>query len=95
MAAILLLATNVSPAQRKSSFSAASQGSVRVKLTVESSVGVVQDADGSQHLIIANAPRTAGRTSVIKRVQLQPSRSSGHAKAQKEAAKPDPHKIHR
>lgn len=90
---IVLMSANISLAQRKPTFSGSSQSSVTVRLTVESSVGVIQDADGRQHLVVANGPAAADDASQAKPIQLQTSRTSGNVRVQKKimSAKPKPH----
>jgi hypothetical protein len=70
------------------------QGSLTVTFKVESSVGVVFDPAGEQHIIAANSLDPADNVSRIEYVQLSPAKNheqkqSHHIKKDRSPAKPD------
>ena len=58
--ALLVFVSGLEGQQRRPAATASvkgdAQGSLRVVLTVQSSVGIVMDEDGQAHVIVANAP---------------------------------------
>lgn len=90
LAGTFLISANNSWAQQNPRFSKSSHGTLTAQVTVESSVAVVQDEDGREHLVVANGPGAADYSSPAKRVQLKPFRSLPQTPAQKKTIGPKP-----
>lgn len=76
---------STSMAQRRPDQNA--QGSLTVTLRVETSVGVVVDPSGEQHVIAANSIDPADNVSRIQYVQLSPAKK--HEQKQSDGTKRD------
>jgi len=99
-AIVLLLLTGMAAAQRRPEPAAPSsqrnvQGNLTVTFTIASSVGVVVDQDGQQHLAAANTVDPADNVSQIKYVQLTPVEKESQKQPEKIRKEKLPAQLHR
>jgi len=99
-AIVLLLLTGMAAAQRRPGPAALSsqpnvQGSLTVTFTIASSVGVVVDQDGQQHLTAANTVDPADNVSQIRYVQLTPVEKESQKQPEKIRKEKLPAQLHR
>ena len=99
-AIVLLLLTGIAAAQRRPEPGTPSsqrnvQGSLTVTFTIASSVGVVVDQHGQQHLAAANTVDPADNVSQIRYVQLTPVEKESQKQPEKIRKEKLPAQLHR
>ena len=98
-AIVLLLLTGMAAAQRRPepvpSPQRNVQGNLTVTFTIASSVGVVVDQDGQQHLAAANTVDPADNVSQIRYVQLTPVEKESQKQPEKIRKEKLPAQLHR